>query len=118
MRHPVPPGRPRALPGPARAPRAVRCAILAATVLVALAALTGAAGAACVCRCADGKAVPVCSSSTDIPPLCNQTTCTAKPPQVPPSSALKPKPPVKPGCTIRQVYNPDTKSYEWGQICH
>lgn len=106
-----------ALPGPSRAPRAMRAALLAAAVLVALAALSGAAGAACVCRCLGGKAQAVCSNSTDIPPLCSSTVCPMSPPRVSPMDAAKPKPMVKPGCKIRQVYNPDTGRHEWGQIC-
>jgi len=111
------PGPLRGLPGPVRAPRAVRLALCVAAVLVLLAALSGAAGAACVCRCLDGKAQPVCSSSTDIPPLCNTTACPMSPPRVSPQDALQPKPTVKPGCKIRQVYNPETGRHEWGQIC-
>jgi hypothetical protein len=116
MTHTIP-GRLRAPPGPVRAPRAVRIALCVAAFTVVLAALSGAAGAACVCRCLNGKAQPVCSSSTDIPPLCNTTACPMSPPRVSPQDALQPKPAVKPGCRISQVYNPDTGRHEWGQIC-
>ena len=108
----------RAFPGPAHAPRAIRAALCVAATLVALPSLSGAAGASCVCRCLNGKAQPVCSSSTDIPPLCSATTCPMSTPRVSPQDAQQPKPAVKPGCTIRQVYNPQTGRHEWGQICH
>jgi hypothetical protein len=95
------------------------------TALAALAALAGAAillpasaEAACVCRCVDGKAQPVCSSGTDIPPLCNTTSCPMTPPRVSPMDAAKPKPDVKPGCTVKQVYDPKAGKYEWAQICN
>jgi hypothetical protein len=84
-----------------------------------MAAITvpGTAEAACTCRCLDGKAKAICSSGTDIPPLCNATKCPLSTPQRTPLDAREPAPPVKPGCTTRQVYNPDTARHEWAQIC-
>lgn len=116
MKHPTP-ARLRALAGPARASPAATLALAITAAIGALAALPGAADAACVCRCVDGKPKAVCSSGTDIPPLCTSMTCPLSPPRVSPLDALQPKPAVKPGCTTRQVYNPDTGRHEWGQIC-
>lgn len=113
--HGATPAHPQARPRPARA-----CLLLlGAAFLAGLAiAATGPAEAACVCRCVAGKAQPVCSSSTDIPPLCNSTVCPMSPPKVSPMDQAKPKPSVKPGCTVRQVYDPATGRHEWGQICN
>lgn len=90
----------------------------AGIAIAALLAATGSADAACVCRCADGKAKAVCSSATDIPPLCNATSCPLSTPKRTPTDVSKPKPPVRPGCTVQQVYDPKTGKHEWGQICH
>jgi hypothetical protein len=96
-------------------------AMLAATLLLAagvLAAAAGPADAACACRCVNGKAKAVCSSGTDIPPLCNNTRCPLSTPKPSPLDVSKPKPPVMPGCKVQQVYNPQTGKHEWGQLCH
>lgn len=88
--------------------------IVAASGVLATAA---PADAACVCRCVDGKAKAVCSSGTDIAPLCNTTNCPLSIPKRSPTDVSKPKPPVKPGCQVKEVYDPKTGKYEWGQLC-
>ncbi len=91
--------------------------------LAALAALAGAlllpgaADAVCNCRCVDGKAKAVCSSSTEIPPLCNNTICPLSPPQKTPLDARQPAPTVTPGCQTKQVYDPKAGTYAWEQVC-
>lgn len=94
-------------------------AVLLAAVIVAAGLFAAAtpAEAACVCRCVDGKAKAVCSSATDIAPLCNTTKCPLSIPKRMPTDVSKPKPAVKPGCTVRQVYDPKTGKHEWGQLC-
>ena len=105
---------------PKRMPIAVFLAGAFLTAAVAIAGLTAAtapAEAACVCRCVDGKPKAVCSSTTDIAPLCNTLNCPLSTPQRTPTDVSKPKPPVKPGCTLKQVYDPKTGKHEWGQLC-
>ena len=89
-----------------------------AVVAAGLAMPTGGALAACNCRCVDGRATAVCSSSTDIRPFCQQTsTCPMVLPRKSPLDARKPVPTVKPGCETKQVYDPKTNAYLWEQIC-
>ena len=111
MRYPISPQG-----GPRRAIQAVFGVVAAVALL--LAAAGAPAEAACVCRCVGGKAQPICSSSTDIPPLCNMTVCPMATPKVSPLDQAKPKPAVKPGCTVKQVYDPETGTHNWEQICN
>ena len=90
---------------------------LAALAFILLAPL-GDVSAACSCRCVDGKAQAVCSSSTDIPPLCQSTDCGIAPPPKTPYDVREPAPIVKPGCETKQVYDPQTRTYAWEQICN
>lgn len=92
---------------------------LAAAIAVAglMLATAAPAEAACVCRCVDGKPKAVCSSGTDIAPLCNTLNCPLSIPKRAPTDVSKPKPAVKPGCTVKQVYDPKTGKHEWGQLC-
>lgn len=109
--------RARSAPGPL--PMTLAGAVLAAGIAIAaLMAATGPADAACVCRCVDGKAKSVCSSATDIPKICNSNSCPLSTPKRSPTDVTQPKPPVKPGCKVQQVYDPKTGKHEWGQICH
>lgn len=88
-----------------------------AFLALALTIPSGSAEAACNCRCVDGKAQPVCSSSTDIPPFCPPASCPIAPPAKSPLDARDPAPAVKPGCETKQVYDPETRAYAWEQIC-
>ena len=50
---------------------------------IAAAAISAAAYAGCACVCFDGNVVPSCTSSLDIPPICQTRTCappTVRPP--------------------------------------
>jgi len=114
------------MPTPPTSRPLLAAATIALTALVALTALISltimtvlptAAEAACVCRCLDGKAKAICSSGTDIPPLCNATACPMTTPKRTPQDVRQTPPPVKPGCTNRQVYDPKTGKHEWAQIC-
>ena len=91
--------------------------LLLAALLLAGLLPAGSAQAACSCRCLNGKAIPVCSSSTDIRPICNSTSCPIIPPQKTPQDALKPIPNVTPGCQTKQVYDPKAGTYSWENVC-
>lgn len=93
---------------------ALGCALIAA---VATVSVPRAADAACVCRCSEGKPVAVCARASDIRPNCRATRCPLSTPKISPLDANKPRPPVKPGCTSRMVYDPKTGRHDWGQIC-
>ncbi len=104
---------------PSPKPR-VRTALLAAIgglVLFGAFAAAGSAEAACRCQCLNGKSIPVCSSGTDIPPICNSTACPLSPPPRLPADANRPVPKVIPGCTLKEVYDPKTKRYSWQNLC-
>lgn len=92
-------------------------AALVFALTLALMVPSGSAEAACSCRCIDGKAQPVCSSSTDIRPFCQPASCPIAPPVKPPLDTRNPAPAVKPGCETKQVYDPETRAYTWEQIC-
>ena len=91
---------------------ALPCVVLAGVLIPA-----GGAEAACKCRCVDGKAQAVCSSSTDIRPTCPSMGCPIVPPAKSPLDARQPAPVVRPGCETKQVYDPETRTYAWDQIC-
>ena len=88
-----------------------------AVLALALFAPSGGAEAACTCRCVDGKAQAVCSSSTDIRPICQSAACPIAPPAKSPLDARQEAPVVKPGCETKQVYDPETRAYSWDQVC-
>jgi hypothetical protein len=103
-------------------PRARPTSLAAGALALALAglgslALSGSAQAVCNCRCVDGKARAVCSSSTEIPPLCNNTLCPLSMPPKTPQDARQPVPTVTPGCETKQVYDPKAGAYAWEQVC-
>ena len=121
MTNPIPApsrARPRpALAGFVPAGLALPALALAALVLAATTLAPGGAEAACVCRCVDGKAKAICASGTDIPPLCSNMACPLAAPRRTPLDTRDLPPPIKPGCTNKQVLNPANGQYEWAQIC-
>ena len=100
-----------------RAPTPLLVALAALAGLLLAGGAAGSAQAACSCRCLNGKAIPVCSSSTEIPPLCNNASCPIIPPPKTPQDAFKPVPNVTPGCQTKQVYDPKAGTYSWEQVC-
>ena len=74
--------------------------------------------AACVCRCVDGKMQPLCSSFTDIAPICPATVCMIAPAAVAPIKPERIRPPGTFQCEQQQVLNPHTQQYEWHRLCH
>ena len=115
------PLRPR-LPRPAlrrfgRAGAALPALVLVGLVLAATTLSPGSAEAACVCRCVDGKPKAICASGTDIPPICNTMVCPLAAPRRTPLDTRELPPPIKPGCTNKQILNPATGQYEWAQLC-
>lgn len=72
----------------------------------------------CVCQCVNGQVVPLCDSTLDIKPICAPRICPITPPSVEPIN-----PPVIPPigtktCSMEQVYNEWTGTYEWKQVCY
>ena len=90
-----------------------------ATLLAALviASLSTQASAACKCSCVNAQIEAVCTSQTDLPPVCAPRTCTAKPlhaalvneSSVASSSTKQ--------CHETQMLNPQTGAYVSKQVC-
>ncbi len=93
--------------------RVLAAAVVGATLLC----LPRPASAACVCRCINGIAQPLCTSPTDLLMLCPLMVCPAVPPAIVPVD-----PPLLPPvgtsyCEPQRVLNPDVSRYEWRQVC-
>lgn len=86
-------------------------------ILVFALAVPVQAQASCECRCVGGSMQSLCSSSIDIPRICPATTCELPPLSLAPIQA-PPLPPLGTSqCSQRQVLNPETRQYEWRNIC-
>ncbi len=94
-----------------------RTLVLAALAGLASLAVAGSAEASCSCRCLNGKSIPVCSSSSEIPPICNSTSCPLSAPPKLPQDARQPVPTVVPGCKNQEVYDPKTGRYSVESVC-
>jgi hypothetical protein len=73
--------------------------------------------AACVCRCVNGKARAICSSTLDIEPICASKICSTTQPSI--DEIQRPRvPPVGTSvCRQVQIYNERTRRYEWLEVC-
>lgn len=78
---------------------------------------SSAAQASCECACVDGIIRPVCSSSTDVEPVCHPRVCSVVPPAVEPVQVDPVPPPNTEECQYYQVYSDELKAYEWRSIC-
>src|SRR5207253_2209559 len=79
--------------------------------------LAGEADAACVCRCVDGEQQALCTSSTDLPPICPVTSCPMPPLSIEPIQRPVLPPLGTSDCSQRQVQDPATNRYEWREVC-
>lgn len=86
-------------------------------LMLVFAILAGNAWAGCICRCANGENIPICSSSTDMAPICPPRVCPIAPPSVEPIQAPRVPPIGTNNCTQQQVLNPYTGKYEWKTVC-
>lgn len=75
------------------------------------------ANASCVCKCVNGEVEPICSSSTELPPICSPRVCPITPPSVVPINPPTIPPIGTSNCGMEQVYNDSSYRYEWKQIC-
>ncbi len=73
--------------------------------------------AACTCECVNGRSVPICSSTMDLPPFCSQM-CPLNPSQLQPLGRNNLPPLGTRNCEFMQVYNPVTHIYEWKNVCY
>ena len=88
------------------------------TVLVALSLLAaGPLHADCACVCIDGRNRPLCSSVTEIEPLCPPRFCPDQPRRVRPLDSPALPPAGARTCEMQYVYNRHTLRYEWRRLC-
>lgn len=73
--------------------------------------------ATCQCACVNGQAIPLCSSTLDLPPICSPTICPIVPPSVQPLPSVSLKPLGTSYCSNEQVFNNYSGQYEWQRIC-
>jgi len=85
-------------------------------LIIAL-ALTTQADASCVCRCVDGEMRSLCSSTTDIAPVCPAAGCVIPPAAIAPIKPARIPPLGTTQCEQHQVLNPATHLYEWHRVC-
>lgn len=91
--------------------------LAAVTAFVAAAFLPSTADAECECRCMGGQNRPLCTSTMEIPPICAPTVCPIQPPALQPLMAPSLPPLGTVSCSMRQVYNPAARQYQWESIC-
>ena len=72
--------------------------------------------AACRCVCVNGVKQNLCTSTLDIPRACIGL-CPLKNLSLKPLQPLKLKPLGTTSCTMKQVWNSWTNSYQWKRVC-
>lgn len=72
--------------------------------------------AACRCVCVNGQKQNLCTSTLDIPQACFGL-CPLTSPSIKPLEPLKLKPLGTTSCTMKQVWNSWTNSYQWQRVC-
>ena len=87
-----------------------------ALIVVASSFLTLTAQAKCVCQCVEGRLLPRCTTSTDIPPACPMSVCAMTPPSIAPPMQVPPVGGTQ--CSQRQVFNTATRQYESRVVCN
>lgn len=92
-----------------------RVAKLLAAVIVA--SLSTYASAACRCTCVNEQIEPVCSASTDLPPVCAPRTCSAKPATATLVAQSMAQPSASTQCHMDLVQNAPAGRYEWKKVC-
>jgi hypothetical protein len=73
--------------------------------------------AACQCACVDGRVQAICQNAIDLRPICAAQICQLVPPSVRPLQAPTVPPIGTSNCQPQQVFNPNTRLYEWRTLC-
>jgi len=81
-------------------------------------ALATYADASCQCVCMDGQVRAVCSSTLDIEPICSPRICPMTTPSIEPIQRPRVPPLGTSKCVQKQIYNEDTRRYEWKEVCY
>ena len=77
-----------------------------------------AAMANCVCECVDGQVQVLCENATDRRPYCQYQTCPTVNYSTPPVGSQGALPLGTTSCQPTQVYNWQTRRYEWTEVCN
>jgi hypothetical protein len=86
--------------------------ILAAMILFPLNSF-----ASCQCVCVEGQVQAICSNTLDVRPICAPRVCPIPPPSIQPIQQPRVTPVGTKSCTQKQVYNEESRRYEWKEIC-
>ena len=78
---------------------------------------TESRSASCRCVCINGQVQAICSSSIDLKPICPPRICPIKSPSIRPIQTPVIPPIGTSNCRKEQVYNDNTRRYEWRTIC-
>jgi len=73
--------------------------------------------AACECVCLNGEVQAICDSTLDIRPICPPRICPIVTPSIPPIDTPRIPPIGTKECKNEQVYNEQSRRYEWQRIC-
>ena len=92
-----------------------RVAMLLAAVVVA--SLSTYASADCRCTCVNQQIEPVCSASTDLPPVCAPRACSIAEASATPVSQSRTEPRASSPCHMDLVVNAQAGHYEWKKVC-
>jgi len=79
--------------------------------------LVESVSASCHCACVNGQVRAICSSSIDLKPICAPRICPIKTPSIRPIQTPMVPPIGTSNCRKEQVYNDNTRRYEWRTIC-
>jgi hypothetical protein len=100
-----------------RGNRMKRVAKLLAAIIVA--SLSSYASASCRCACVNEQIEPVCSASTDLPPVCAPRACSIKEAEASatPVNQSRAEPRASTQCHMDLVVNAQVGRYEWKKVC-
>lgn len=84
---------------------------------VVVASLSSYASASCHCSCVNAQIEAVCTSPSDLPPVCAPRSCTVKPSSVALINETSIATNLTKQCHETLVLNPQTGSYISKQVC-
>lgn len=84
---------------------------------VAVMLLSASSEARCICTCVNGTVKAICTNTIEIPPICVSHVCPIVTPSVRPIERPRIAPLGTTSCRNQQVFNQQTRRYEWRQLC-
>jgi hypothetical protein len=92
-----------------------RVAKLLAAIMVT--SLSTYASADCRCSCVNGEIEPVCSASTDLPPVCAPRACSLKTANVTPVNQARITQAGSLQCHMELIPSTRVDRYDWKKVC-